>query len=101
MRLGPPLYLRRVWLQALISWILIRAALPVLSVLARWPHPLSVRPGTAALLVGLVVAVTWIDLRRKNLTTLLPALGIPVGGVIAWVAGVAVVGEIVLALVQR
>ena len=66
---------------------------------AGWPEPLALAPSASVLLVSLVSAITWIDLRRRNLLVLLPNLGTPVAFALAIAASVAATAELLVALV--
>lgn len=100
MRLAPWLYLRRLLIQAGVIWVFLRLGFVMLALVADAPNPAALTPGAAFLLVGLVSAVTWLDLGRKNLLILLPNLGLPVAGALALAAGVATIAELIVALVS-
>ncbi len=101
MPFGPALYIRRLFLQAIGAWLLVRALYVALALLAGLPEPFSITLRSVMFLAVLVAGVTWLDLRRRNLTVLLPALGIPVGAIIGAAAGLAIAAEAGLALALR
>lgn len=101
MRLAPGLYLRLLLTQAAIMWVLVRLGLGVLAFVVGSKEPAALAPGSALLLIGLVSAITWLDLGRRNLLILLPNLGLPIAGALAMAAGVAAIAELTLALIAR
>lgn len=72
MNLPPGLFGRRLVVQAGVIWFLVRLGVGTLALTAGEPESLALAPRASVLLVGLVSAITWIDLRRRNLLVLLP-----------------------------
>lgn len=101
MQLGPVLYLRRLAFQAIAAWLVVRASYVVLAIRAQLPDPAEIAPLAAVLLAALVAGVTWLDLRRRNLTILLPNLGVPVSAVLIGSAALALGAEAALAVAFR
>lgn len=97
--LGPALFWRRLLVQALTAWLLVRAVFLALALQARWADPAVLSVGAATLLISFVVAVVWLDLRRRNLDVLLPNLGVPVAFVLGLVAATGAAIEVVVYLV--
>lgn len=97
MHFGPALYIRRLFLQALGAWLLVRAIYVALALRAQLPDPVTVTPRSIVLLAALVAGVTWLDLRRRNLTILLPNLGVPVPAVLVGAAALTIVAELAVA----
>ncbi|MCC7131942.1 MAG: hypothetical protein IT352_04815 [Gemmatimonadales bacterium] len=98
MHFGPPLYRKQLLLRALRIWVLLRAALAGLTLVAGWSRPFVVAPLASLGLVAAVVALGWIELRRRNLTTLLPTLGVSNSGILALLVACAASAELAIAL---
>ncbi|MCC7131725.1 MAG: hypothetical protein IT352_03720 [Gemmatimonadales bacterium] len=93
------LYLRRVLVQTVAVWAMVRTGQVILALLARAPAPATLAPGSVVALAALVATIIWIDLRRRNLTLLLPNFGVPVAAILAAAAALTIGVEAVLALV--
>lgn len=101
MQLLPGYYLRTIAGMGLGAWALLRAAIAVPSVMAGLRDPLNLSLSTEIALLGLVPAVTWLSLRRRNLGVLLPNLGFSVAAALTVATATAAVAEATTALVLR
>lgn len=95
----PSLYTRRLFGHAFIIWGLLRLSIVFLAIQADLPEPAHLPPSATVLLIGLVPAVTWFDLRRRNLLALLPNFGVSIPSALAIVTAVAAVAELILRVV--